>query len=94
VEIDLTVLALRLIEDRADRQRMKARIPAARTATNAMAYSTSRIERSSTSDSAAGIAVCRIIDRDSCLLASERIAPDGRAGSVADDVTGMGRRRR
>jgi hypothetical protein len=48
-EIDRPVIAAGVIEDGLQRQRKKARAPATTTATNAITYSTKRIERSSTS---------------------------------------------
>jgi hypothetical protein len=62
IEVDDPIVSLRVVEDGADRHRMKARIPAAIAATNAMAHSTRRIERSSTSVSAGATVVWRIID--------------------------------
>src|SRR5438552_2003133 len=66
-EVDLSVVAFRVVQDGPGRQRRKARTPATTTATKAIAYSIRRIERSSTSDSGVGGVVCRNIDRDSCL---------------------------
>ena len=43
-QVDFSILALRVVQDRADGQRTRARIPAVTTAISAIAHSTTRIE--------------------------------------------------
>ena len=62
VEVDVSILSLRVIQDGAERHRMKARTPAATIATNAITYSTTRMERSSTSKSVVAAGASPIID--------------------------------
>src|SRR6185503_3552284 len=65
-QVDFAVVSVRVVEDGADRHRTKARTPAATAAISAIRYSTTRIERSSTSGSVVVIVVWRSIDRLSC----------------------------
>src|SRR4029079_4594983 len=73
VEIDLAILRLRVVQDGADRHRIKARTPAAIAAISARDHSTTRIERSSTSVSAAATVVWWIIDSTPVCSPSSRL---------------------